>query len=164
MPLPISISSASSLTEVSLSHWGDAELWSSFLLSQGAPSPMAGGLGGMIPFILVIGVFYVLIIGPSRKQDKQRQERLNNLKVGDEVVLNGGILGKIHAVKDEGILEVQVSEKTRLRVIRGEVSDLYENYRARQQNPRASAKSAKPAANEPAKTGSDTSAATTKES
>ncbi len=57
--------------------------------------PTGGGLLGLLPFVLIIVVFYFLLIRPQQKRQKQHKEMVANLSKGDEVVTNGGTLGKI---------------------------------------------------------------------
>jgi preprotein translocase YajC subunit len=57
-----------------------------------------GGLGGLaqlLPIVLIIAVFYVLLIRPQQKRQKQLQETIASLKIGDRVVTTGGIIGVI---------------------------------------------------------------------
>jgi preprotein translocase subunit YajC len=50
-----------------------------------------GGLAGILPIVLIMGVFYVLLIRPQQKRQKQLQETISTLKLGDRVITNGGI-------------------------------------------------------------------------
>ena len=64
-----------------------------------------GGGGGSIiwtilPFAFIFAIFYFLVIVPQKKQKQQLQELITQLKINDEVVTNGGIIGKIKEVKD----------------------------------------------------------------
>ena len=69
--------------------------------------PAGGGLLGLLPFVLIIVVFYFLLIRPQQKRQKQHKEMVANLSKGDEVVTNGGTLGKITDVGENFItLEV----------------------------------------------------------
>ncbi len=76
---------------------------------------MGGGLGGMlIPMLLIFGVMYLLVIRPQSKRAKETQRMLQELKKGDEVVTNGGIIGRISGIKDNEIT-LQVQEGVRIR-------------------------------------------------
>ena len=62
-----------------------------------------GGLGGLaqlLPIVLIIAVFYVLLIRPQQKRQRQLQETIASLKIGDRVVTTGGIIGVITNVRD----------------------------------------------------------------
>ncbi|MEK7398665.1 MAG: preprotein translocase subunit YajC, partial [Candidatus Poribacteria bacterium] len=63
-----------------------------------------GGLGGIIPIILIIGVFYFLMIMPQQKKAKKHQNMLKNLTKGDEIVTEGGIYGTVVGIKDNVVV------------------------------------------------------------
>ncbi len=92
-----------------------------FLLGIAQATPQGGALVQFAPLILIFGVFYFLIIRPQQKKAKQHQQMLSELKKGDDVVTNGGILGRITGIKDDEVT-VQVQEGVRLRVLRSAVS------------------------------------------
>ena len=53
-----------------------------------------------VPFLLMFGVIYFLMIRPQQKQRKQHEERLRNLKRGDRIVTAGGIVGEVVHLKE----------------------------------------------------------------
>lgn len=71
----------------------------------------------MIPFVLIIFVFYFLIIRPQQRKSKRQKALIAGLKKNDKVITNSGIYGKIKSIK-EGIVELEVAEKTILRIKR----------------------------------------------
>ncbi|MBU6339675.1 MAG: preprotein translocase subunit YajC [Rickettsiales bacterium] len=78
-----------------------------------------------VPLILIFAVFYFLIIRPQSKKYKEHQEMLNNLKVGNKVVTNGGIIGVVKAIdKDENLVEVEIANGVSIKVIRQYVAEL----------------------------------------
>ena len=60
-------------------------------------------LTSLLPFLLFFVVFWLILIRPQRKKDKQVKEMLNNLKAGDRVCTIGGIYGTITGIRDEDI-------------------------------------------------------------
>ncbi|MEN3793320.1 preprotein translocase subunit YajC [Fulvimarina sp. MAC3] len=78
----------------------------------------------ILPFVAVFAIMYFLIIRPQRQQMKKRNQMLENIRRGDQVVTGGGILGKVTKVLDNGELEVQISEQTRVRLLRSMISDV----------------------------------------
>lgn len=98
-----------------------------FSLLAGAPDAAAsgGGPGSLIstfvPFILIIGIFYVLIIRPQNKKQKETQRMLEILKKGDKVTTIGGIHGVIQSVK-EGSVIVKVDDFTKIEFSRSAIS------------------------------------------
>ena len=71
--------------------------------------------------ILIFGVFYLLLIRPQQKKQKQLQETISQLKAGDKVVTTGGIVGVITAVRDTSFL-IKSAEKTILEIARTAVA------------------------------------------
>ena len=94
-----------------------------------AAAPSGGGAGSFLgnPMFMIIAMFaimYFLVIRPQSKKAKEHQKLLAELKKGDDVVVNGGIIGKVSGVKDNELI-VQVQEGVRLRVLRSAVTGLY---------------------------------------
>lgn len=68
-------------------------------------------------FILFIGIFYVFIIMPRKRQEKKHDELVGGLKRGDKVVSIGGIKGEITKVKDESVI-LKVSDNTEIEFLK----------------------------------------------
>lgn len=86
-----------------------------------------GGLGMLIPMVLVFVLFYFLIIVPQRKRQRAVDEMLNNLKPGDKVVTNGGLYGQIVSVReDKRTVQLKIAENVRVEVARTAISGLQE--------------------------------------
>jgi preprotein translocase subunit YajC len=89
--------------------------------------PGAGGMGEMLgllfPFVLIMGVFYFLVIGPQRKKMKEQQEMISKVARGDTVITNGGLIGRVVKVDADELL-VEVGENVKVRVLRHAVSDV----------------------------------------
>ncbi len=78
----------------------------------------------LLPMILIFVVFWFFLIRPQRKKDKEAQQMLNNLKVGDRVCTIGGIYGTIARIKDD-VLTIEVGEaKTQLKVARWAIKNI----------------------------------------
>lgn len=90
----------------------------------GAPAGPLGQLGSFLPILLIFGVLFLLVIRPQQKKAKQQQEMLNQLKAGDIVVTQGGIIGKITGIKDIEVT-VEVQQGVRLKVLRSHISNKY---------------------------------------
>lgn len=71
--------------------------------------------------ILIFGVFYLLLIRPQQKKQRQLQETISQLKAGDKIVTTGGIVGVITAVRDTSFL-IRSAEKTILEIARSAVA------------------------------------------
>jgi preprotein translocase subunit YajC len=84
-----------------------------------------GALGGLLPMLLIIGVFYMLLIRPQQKRQRQLQETIAQLKIGDRVVTTGGIIGIITTVKNGSFL-IRSADKSILEIARTAVAGIDE--------------------------------------
>lgn len=92
-------------------------------LAQAAPSG-SSSLVQFLPLILIFGVFWFLVIRPQQKKSKVHQEMLSQLKAGDVVVTQGGIIGKITGIKDLEVT-IEVQQGVRLKVLRSHITSKY---------------------------------------
>ncbi len=74
----------------------------------------------LLPFVLILGIFYFLILMPMRKRQKKIEEFQGALKVGDKIVTTSGIYGQITRVGDKSV-QVQVADKVRIEIARAAV-------------------------------------------
>jgi preprotein translocase subunit YajC len=84
--------------------------------AQGAPSAWVQ----LLPFVLVLGIFYFIILLPMRRRQQKVQSFLSALKVGDRIVTSGGIFGTITRVSDNS-LQLQIADKVRIEVARSSI-------------------------------------------
>ena len=96
--------------------------------AQGLFGGGAGGDGGMLmsllPFVLIFVIMYFLILRPQQKRVKQHQEMVKNVRRGDTVVTNGGLIGKVTKVIDDDQIEIEIADDVRIRQMRQMVSDV----------------------------------------
>ena len=78
------------------------------------------GLLQFLPFALILGIFYFLILRPMKARQKKVQEFQESLKVGDKIVTTSGIYGQITRLNDKSV-QVQIAEKVRIEVARAAV-------------------------------------------
>ncbi|GIX15006.1 MAG: preprotein translocase subunit YajC [Paracoccaceae bacterium] len=76
------------------------------------------GLEGLIPFILIFVIMYFLLIRPQQKKIKEHKAMIEALRRGDQVVTQGGLIGKVSKVRDDNELELEIAEGVRVRVAR----------------------------------------------
>ncbi len=86
-----------------------------------AAQPQGGGTSFIIMMVLMFAAFYFLPIRPQQKKQKQHQELVSALQVGDEVMTAGGILGKITGVSEHYAI-ISVSDNTEIKVQKQSVS------------------------------------------
>jgi preprotein translocase subunit YajC len=90
-------------------------------MAQAAGGGAGGGIMQLAPLLLIFGVFYLLVIRPQSKKAKQHQQMLTELKKGDDVTTQGGIIGRITGLKDNEVI-LQVQEGVRLRILRSAIT------------------------------------------
>ena len=95
----------------------------SFLLLQ---SPAAANpLLQFLPIIVIFGIFYFLLFMPMQRQKKKQQTMLTELKSGDQVLTNGGIVGTIVALNEDDTIVVRVKlDGLKLQMVKGSVASL----------------------------------------
>jgi preprotein translocase subunit YajC len=91
------------------------------ILFQGTGS----GLIQFLPIVLIMVVFYFLLIRPQQRRQKQLQETISNLKIGDRVVTTGGVIGVITTVRDTSFL-IRSADKSILEIARSAVAGVDE--------------------------------------
>ncbi len=92
-----------------------------FLLAMAAPAQ--GGPSAwvqLLPFVLVLAIFYFIILLPMKRRQQKVQAFLSALKVGDRVVTSGGMFGTITRLSDQS-LQIQIADKVRIEVSRAAV-------------------------------------------
>ena len=84
-----------------------------------------GGLGGLMPIVLVMVIFYFLLIRPQQKRAKQHKEMLAAVAKGDKIITNGGIEGKVTKVVDDSeTIEVEIAKDVKVNVVRTMIADV----------------------------------------
>jgi preprotein translocase subunit YajC len=87
--------------------------------SAGALQP--SGLLQFLPFAIILGIFYFLILLPMKKRQRKIQEFQESLKVGDKVITTSGIYGQITRLGEKS-LQVQIADRVRIEVARAAVA------------------------------------------
>jgi preprotein translocase subunit YajC len=78
----------------------------------------------LVPILLMFVIFYFLLLRPQQQRVKAHREMVANIRRGDTVVTGGGIVGKVTKVRDDNEIEVEIAENTRVRVIKGTVTEV----------------------------------------
>lgn len=86
----------------------------------------AAGIGSLLTMIIPLGLmvvfFYFFLIRPEKKRAKEMQNMLDNIQVADEVITNGGIIGRVLSVKEDTILIETGSDRTKIRVLKSAIA------------------------------------------
>jgi preprotein translocase subunit YajC len=96
--------------------------------AQGSLFGGAGGDGGMLmsllPFVLIFVIMYFLILRPQQKRVKTHQEMVKNVRRGDTVITNGGLVGKVTKVVDDDQVEIEIADGVKIRQMRQMLTDV----------------------------------------
>lgn len=92
--------------------------------SASQPGSETNPIMSFLPFLVIILIMYFLMIRPQSKKQKEKQNMLNNLKAGDEILTIGGVYGKIEGINEkDGKLIVSVSKDVKLNIARSAIAD-----------------------------------------
>ncbi|MPQ43031.1 preprotein translocase subunit YajC [Clostridium tarantellae] len=76
----------------------------------------------ILPFIAMMGVFYLLLIVPEKKRKKKYDEMLTELKINDKVLTRGGIVGRIIKITEENIVIETSADRTKIELTKQGIS------------------------------------------
>ena len=99
--------------------------------AQAAGGSLTSSLGGFVPIILIFGIMYFLMIRPQQKKMKDHRNMvaaLRNmvaaLRKGDQIVTQGGIIGKVTKVKEDGEVEVEIAKEVKVRILQNTITQV----------------------------------------
>ncbi len=90
----------------------------------------AGGAGGsgalfqFLPLVLIFAIMYFLLIRPQQKKAKDHQKMVSELRRGDRVLTQGGILGKVSKVGEGAEIEVEIAQGVKVQVVKSTISQV----------------------------------------
>lgn len=95
-----------------------------YAAAQDAPAGAAGSFTSfLLPMIIMVAIFYFLLIRPQQQKAKEHKALLANLKKGDRIITNGGIIGTIVNLDDQ-IVNLEVADKVRIEMGRPYIAGL----------------------------------------
>ena len=74
----------------------------------------------LVPYVLILGIFYFVILQPMRKKQQKVEQFLGSLKAGDRVITTGGIYGQITKLNEQTV-QLQIAEKIRIEVAKAAI-------------------------------------------
>jgi preprotein translocase subunit YajC len=77
-----------------------------------------------VPLILIFVIMYFLLIRPQQKKDKDHQKMVESIKIKDEVVTQGGLIGKVSKVKEDNEVEIELAKDVRVRVVQSTIAQV----------------------------------------
>ncbi len=125
-----------SFTTLALSLWVQLPAWAEQVAVPAGTAPADGAAGAagqpgmfasLFPMVAIFGIFYFLMIRPQQKRLLEEQNRkkdlLENLKHGDEVVMNSGLLGKVTGIADK-VITLEVADDVKVKMLKNQVSQV----------------------------------------
>ena len=89
----------------------------------GAAAQQPGFMGMVLPFVLMFGVLYFLMIRPQQKKMREHQKLLSEIKKGDEVLTNSGFLGKVTGMTEK-VVTLELATNVRVKMMKSQVSQV----------------------------------------
>jgi preprotein translocase subunit YajC len=86
----------------------------------GAPPQGGSAWLQLVPFVLVVAIFYFILLLPMKRKQQKIQEFLNNLKVGDRIITTSGIYGQVTKLGEQSV-QLQIAEKIRIEVAKASI-------------------------------------------
>ena len=80
--------------------------------------------GQFIPLLLIFAIMYFLLIRPQQRKVKEHAAMVEALRRGDQVVTQGGLIGKVAKVKDDNEIEVELAEGVKVRVVKSTIAQV----------------------------------------
>ena len=92
--------------------------------AQAAGGGAASALTSFLPLILIFAIMYFLMIRPQQKKMKDHRAMVEALRRGDQVVTQGGIVGKVSKVQEDGMVEVEIAEGVKVKVVKHTITQV----------------------------------------
>jgi preprotein translocase subunit YajC len=82
------------------------------------------GIQSIIPLVMIFAIMYFLLIRPQQKKLKEHQAMIEAVRKGDQVITQGGIVGKVVKVLDNGQVDVEISKGVNARIVKSTLSNV----------------------------------------
>ena len=86
-----------------------------------APAPQAGGMGMLVPMLLILAIFYFMMIRPQQRKEKERRKMIEELRAGAKIIFAGGLMGTIQEATEK-TFKVEICPGTTVEIARSCVS------------------------------------------
>lgn len=92
------------------------------LFADAAPAaqPAAGGMGMLVPMLLILAIFYFMMIRPQQRKEKERRKMIEELRAGAKIVFAGGLMGTIQEATEK-TFKVEIAPGTVIEISRSSV-------------------------------------------
>ncbi|MBQ3316205.1 MAG: preprotein translocase subunit YajC [Kiritimatiellae bacterium] len=86
-----------------------------------AAAPQSGGMGMMVPMLLILAIFYFMMIRPQQRKEKERQKMIEELRAGAKIIFAGGLMGVIQEATEK-TFKVEIAPGVAVEVARASVT------------------------------------------
>ena len=95
---------------------------SALMFCDAAPAAaQPGGMGVMIPMLLILAIFYFMMIRPQQRKEEERRKMIEELRAGAKIVFAGGLMGTIQEATEK-TFKVEIAPGTTIEIARSCVS------------------------------------------
>ena len=95
-----------------------------FAQAAGSQPAATDMLMQVAPFALILVIMYFLIMRPQQKRARAHADMIKNVRRGDTIVMNGGLIGKVSRVVDDGEVEMEIAPNIKVRVARSMIAEV----------------------------------------
>ena len=95
-----------------------------FAQTAGAGAGAGSAFASFLPLVLIFAIMYFLLIRPQQKKVKEMRAMVDALRRGDQVLTQGGIIGKVTKVGDDGVLEVEIADGVKVKVLKHTITQV----------------------------------------
>ena len=92
--------------------------------TAGAAGGAGSAVASFLPLILIFGIMYILLIRPQQKKAKDLKAMVEAVRRGDQVLTAGGIIGKVVKVGDDNVLEIEIAEDVKVKVVKHTITQV----------------------------------------
>ena len=92
--------------------------------TAGAAGGAGSAVASFLPLILIFGIMYMLLIRPQQKKMKDLKAMVEAVRRGDQVLTAGGIIGKVVKVGDDNVLEIEIAEDVKVKVVKHTITQV----------------------------------------
>ena len=92
--------------------------------TAGAAGGAGSAVASFLPLILIFGIMYMLLIRPQQKKMKDLKAMVEAGRRGDQVLTAGGIIGKVVKVGDDNVLEIEIAEGVKVKVVKHTITQV----------------------------------------
>lgn len=92
--------------------------------AQAAGAGPGSAVASFLPLVLIFAIMYFLLIRPQQKKLKEHKSMVEALRRGDQVLTQGGIIGKVTKVGEDGVVEVEIADGVKVKVVKSTIAQV----------------------------------------